>query len=144
MPIDPADRWIIDYRTACLIVENETAARNGLVSQLCQNGAMHVVHKERERFRQHPDLDDRYIQNGCCIDLCEEVRERAKFIANHPQCRTEFSIDPTNTYIAAAAMHHGFMVVTDQLLTAGLSLAKICQELGLQYFRRGDFFQYIE
>lgn len=143
MPINPNGIWIIDFRTASLIIEEEPPERVALIDDLCTNGSMKVIHRERAKFAQDPVLCPCYIDKGCCVNLCEGIIERSKIIKQQPALSTIPLLDQSALFIAAAAVHFGYQVISDSLITAGLSVSKICHEIGIPHVTRLQLFNYL-
>lgn len=143
MPLDPDGTWIIDYRTAVLIQEQDATECREAVRQLCENNSVKIIHSDRERFRSLPELCTCYLDTGCNIPLCPQIIEHSKLIQQQPAFREAFVIDKSAVYIGAAALAFGFQVITDALEGAGLSLPRICNEFGILRADRTQFFNCI-
>lgn len=144
MPLDPDGLWIIDYRTACLILEEGDAIQCGAVENLCNGKFLRITHSEKDKFRSNPDLCKCYIDNGAAITLSNDLLEQSKLIQQNPACSGGYIIDQSVVYIAAAAMLHGMQVITDAIPTAGLSLPRICNNFAIPWGTRAEFFACIQ
>ncbi|WP_151886088.1 hypothetical protein [Qipengyuania flava] len=143
MPLDPDGIWIIDYRTASLIEEEEDGARIAAVQALCAANSMRIAHSERDRFRAAPSLCACYVDNGCHIPLCGEIIEHSKLIQQRPVFAGVFVIDRSAVYIGAAALYMGLQVITEAPQNTGVNLPRICDEFGIARANREEFFDCI-
>lgn len=141
MPLPAVRGWLIDFRTASAIFASQSNTRITHCVTLCQQGALHICHREEKRFRDDGALAAPFVLDQCCVfEPDDDIYARCQAIGANGCGKPILSTNETGIFLAAIAVARTFGVISDHRSPKFATVFDLCGAYGVPVLSADDYF----
>lgn len=141
MPLPPVQGWLIDYRTASAIFASQSNVRIAHCVTLCQEGTLHICHREEARFRNDVALAAPFILDQLRVfEPDDDIYDRCPAIGTNGCGKPILQTNETAVFISAIAVARNFGVISDHRSSKFATVYDLCSVLGVPVLSADEYF----
>jgi hypothetical protein len=142
MALPPVDGWLIDFRSAELVMLSASNIRISHCVQMCVDGKLFCCHCERDEFKTIQSLKDSFITSqDCVVAPDDDILKRSLSISkSHPHGKKRLTGNESSIFITAIAASKNFGVISDHRSVVFATAYDFCRKFGVPVYSVEEFF----